>query len=200
MPKREFSSVSEFELHVGGAKELIFDGTENLTERPQVYEDQKDKFSGKKGTHTDIALLLSDKRTQIYYVSKYYDGKHVDMGILKKEFNVEQSWFKKFKVLFDLGFVGVGKLYEFKELIIGERKPRRSKSNPNPELSKEQKALNKAVSRERIFVEHAIGRMKRYRILKNRCRLKCQEMKNRILGIAAALWNYQLSVNDSLSK
>ncbi|MEM9887987.1 MAG: transposase family protein, partial [Bacteroidota bacterium] len=80
--------------------------------------------------------------------------------------------------------------------IIGERKPRKSKSNPDPELSEEQKQKNKRVSKERIFVEHAIGKMKRYRILKNRCRLKCQKLKNRILGIAAALWNYQLLINN----
>ena len=141
-----------------------------------------------------MALVLSDKATRIYYVSEYYDGKNVDMGILKKEFPPGQQWFKNFKVLFDLGFVGVRKLYEFKELIIGEKKPRKSKKNPRPELTEEQKKKNQAISRERIFVEHAIGKMKRYRILKNRCRLKCQETKNRILGISAGLWNYQLEL------
>ena len=34
------------------------------------------------------------------------------MGILKEEFPSEQDWFSKFKVLFDLGFVGVDKLYK----------------------------------------------------------------------------------------
>jgi uncharacterized protein (DUF2344 family) len=84
--------------------------------------------------------------------------------------------------------------YKFKELIIGEKKPKKSKKNPKPELTQEQKIKNKAVSRERIFVEHAIGKMKKYRILKNRCRLKCMKIKNRILGIAAALWNYQIEL------
>ncbi|HFC00038.1 MAG TPA: DDE endonuclease, partial [Phaeodactylibacter sp.] len=41
-----------------------------------------------------------------------------------------------------------------------------------PKLTEEQKEWNKKVSRERIFVEHAIGRLKKFRILKNRCRLK----------------------------
>lgn len=196
MPKREFSDKEEFESHVESADELIFDGTENLAQRPQDNEEQRDKYSGKKGTHTDVTLVLSDKATRIYYVSNYYDGKNVDMGILKEEFPVGEDWFSKFKVLFDLGFVGVEKLYKFKELIIGEKKPRKSKSNPDPQLSDEQKSRNRAVSRERIFVEHAIGKMKRYRILKNRCRLKCQKLKNRILGIAAALWNYQLDLKS----
>lgn len=188
--------MEDFERQVSVAEELIFDGTENLTERPQDHDKQKDKYSGKKKTHTDLALVLSDKQTKIYYVSKYYDGKNVDMGVLKREFPPEQSWFKNFKVLFDLGFIGVEKLYEFKELIIGEKKPRKSKKNPNPELTGEQKLKNRSVSRERIFVEHAIGKMKRYRILKNRCRIKCPVIKNRILGIAAGLWNYQIDLNS----
>src|SRR5690606_15327047 len=176
------------------AEEIIFDGFENLTERPKGYENQKVKYSGKRSTHTDMALLLSDKMKKIYYVSRLYDGSNVDMGILKKEFLPGEGWFKKFKVLFDLGFVGVEKLYDFKELVIGEKKNRKSKNNPSPKLSDEQKEKNLKVSRERIFVEHAIGRLKKFRILKNRCRLKCPKLKNQIIGICAGLSNYQLSL------
>lgn len=167
-----------------------------MTERPKDYDKQKEKYSGKKSTHTDIALLLSDKKTWIYYVSKYYAGKNVDFGVLKQEFPPEYPWFKNLKVLVDLGFIGIDKLYEVKELIIGEKKPRKSKANPNPKLTEKQKIKNTKVSKERIFVEHAIGKMKRYRILKNRCRIKCPVTKDRILGIAAGLWNYQLALNN----
>jgi len=55
------------------------------------------------------------------------------------------------------------------------------------------------VSKERIYVEHAIGRMKKFRILKNKCRLKSSDMKNRIIGICAGLSNYDLSIKHSLS-
>ena len=196
MPRRGFKDVADFEEHVAGAGELIFDGTENPVERPQSNENQKVKYSGKKKTHTDIALVLSDKQRKIYYVSKYYDGSNVDMGILKKEFPPDRAWFAKLRVLFDLGFIGVDKIYEFLDLVIGEKKARKSKSNPEPKLTDAQKESNKKISRERIFVEHAIGGMKTYRILKNRCRLKCQEMKNRILGLCAGLWNYHLALNN----
>lgn len=196
MPKRKFDTVEEFEEHTSTASELIFDGTENPTERPQGYDNQKEKYSGKKHTHTDVAMVLSDKATWIYYVSELYDGKNVDFGILKQEFSVGKDWFKNRKILVDLGFVGIDKLYKIKELVIGEKKPRKSKKNPEPELTEEQKEKNKQVSRVRIFVEHAIGKMKRFRILKNRCRIKCPVLKNKIVGICAALWNYQLSLTN----
>jgi len=119
--KRKFETVKEFEEHVKDAKELIFDGTENLTERPQNNDKQKDKYSRKKGTHTDLTMVLSDRKTKIYYVSEYYDSKNVDFGALKKEFPSEKCWLENFKVLVDLGFVGIDKLYKSKELIIGEK-------------------------------------------------------------------------------
>ncbi len=196
MPKRKFEGPTEFEKHLKGVDEIIFDGFENMTERPQGYEDQKVKYSGKKGTHTDIALLMSDKRTWIYYVSDFYDGSNVDFGLFKKEFPPGKGWFKKKKIIVDLGFQGIEKLYEAREIIIGEKKPRKSEGNPKPELAPEQKERNREVSRERIYVEHAIGRLKRFRILKNRCRLKCQNFKNQIIGICAGLWNYELNLNN----
>lgn len=197
MPKRGFESVEEFWAHIADAKEIIFDGTEILAERPQGYENQKLKYSGKKHAHTDISLVASDMRTWIYYVSILYPGRNVDIGILKLEFPPGEGWFRTKKTLFDLGFIGVAKIYEFMELIIGEKKPRKSEKNPDPQLTGEQKELNKAVSRERIYVEHAIGGMKKFRILKNKCRLKCDDLKNKILGVCAGLWNYQLLLKHS---
>lgn len=196
MPKRKFENAQGFRACVAGAAEIIIDGFENLTERPKGYENQKVKYSGKKSTHTDLGLLMSDKKTKIYYVSELYNGSNVDMGVLKKEFPPGGGWFVNSKVLVDLGFVGIEKLYKFKELIIGEKKPRKSKGNPSPVLTEQQKERNKKVSMERIFVEHAIGRLKKFRILKNRCRLKCQKLKNQIIGICAGLSNYQLALKD----
>jgi len=171
MPKREFSNVVEFEEHLKNAEETLIDGTENNVERPKDADNQKSKYSGKKKAHT---------------------GSQVDMGILKKEFPPGLAWFKNMKVLVDLGFVGISKLYEFKELLIGFKKPRKSKSNPKPTLTAEQKQYNRAISKERIYVEHAIGGMKKFRILRNKCRLKSQQLKERNIGVCAGLWNYQL--------
>jgi len=125
MPKRKFESVAEFEQHVEQAKELMFDGTENPVERSQDYDNQKDKYSSKKKTHTDIAMVLSDKNRWIYYVSELFPGSQVDIGILKKEFPPGLGWFKPHRLLVDLGFVGIEKYYEIKDLVIGFKKPRR---------------------------------------------------------------------------
>jgi len=142
-------------------------------------------------------MLLSNKKRQIFYVSYLYEGRSNDMGVFKEEFEPGQKWFTNLRVIFDLGFTGVDKLYEFKELVIGHKRPRKSEKNPNPELTPEQKEKNKEVSKERIYVEHAIGGMKRYRVLKNKGRTKSYELKNQVIGNCAGLWNYKLEINDS---
>lgn len=140
-------------------------------------------------------MILSNKKRKIFYVSYLYEGKSNDMGIFKKEFAPSEKWFENLRVIFDLGFTGVDKIYEFKELLIGHKRPKKSKKNPNPKLTPEQKEKNKQVSKERIYVEHAIGGMKRYRILKNKGRAKSYELKNQVIANCAALWNYKLEIN-----
>lgn len=196
MPKRSFENVVEFEAHFADADEILADGTENACFRPKGKEKQKVKYSGKVNTHTDIALVFSDSRRFIYYVSKLFDGSKVDFGLLKEEFPPQQDWFINQKLVVDLGFVGIEKLYRIKELLLGFKRPRSSKKNPEPKLTEEQKKWNKQVGKQRVYVEHAIGGMKRYHVLKNRCRLKCPALKNQILGICAGLWNYFLMLSD----
>jgi len=139
-------------------------------------------------------MVLSNKSRYIYYVSNLYVGKENDFGIFKSEFKPGLGWFKKYKVIVDLGFIGIDKYYEIKELMIGHKRKRKSKNNPNPKLTSEQKSWNTLVSKERIYVEHAIGGMKRFRMLVNRSRGKCIELKNDILGICAGLWNHKLNL------
>jgi len=139
-------------------------------------------------------MTLSNKKRRLFYVSNFYDGKNTDFGIFKLEFEPGLPWFVNFKVIVDLGFVGIDKRYEIGELLLGHKKNRKSKNNPNPKpLTEEQKEKNRQISKERIYGEHAIGGMKRYRMLVNKSRGKCAKVKNRILGVCAGLWNYKLN-------
>jgi len=194
MPKRCFGTVEEFKEAIPEEEDLLFDGTENLEQRPKNYNNQKDMYSGKKHTHTSVAMILSNPQKWIYYVSFLYVGSQVDFGIFKEEFDPNLDWFSQYKIWVDLGFVGFDKYYNTKELNIGKKKPRKSTNNPNPTLTDEEKQENKRVSKTRIYVEHAIGGMKRFRIITDRARGKCAKLKNDIIGICAGLHNYKLSL------
>ena len=70
---------------------------------------------------------------------------------------------------------------------------RTTKKGAECELSAEQKAENKALSHVRIFVEHAIGGMKRYNILVHTFRNRIENFEDDVIGICAGLWNLVLS-------
>lgn len=48
LPKREFKNAAEFAEYLKNEKTLIFDGTEQRTQRPSDDEAQKENYSGKK--------------------------------------------------------------------------------------------------------------------------------------------------------
>jgi hypothetical protein len=56
-------------------------------------------------------------------------------------------------------------------------------------LSDEQRAAHTALSRVRIFIEHAIGGMKRYNILVHTFRNRIEYFEDDVIGVCAGLWN-----------
>ena len=136
-------------------------------------------------------MIISNKKRRILYISETYTGKEHDYSLLKQEFPPKIAWFNKFIIHLDLGFQGFADLYPCKKLNIPIKKLRAVKGNKN-ELNKEQKEFNKELAQQRIYVEHAIGGMKRYRILVNRNRLKNKKIINQTIGVCAALWNYSI--------
>lgn len=76
---------------------------------------------------------------------------------------------------------------------IPTKKPRKSQKNLTPPLSDVQKAANTALSQVRIFIEHAIGGMKRSNILVHVFRNRKADFEDDAVGICAGLWNFALS-------
>jgi hypothetical protein len=113
--------------------------------------------------------------------------------MLKEEFPPELDWFDVIQVLVDLGYQGIVTDYEGDNIQIPHKKPRKNKNNPDPQLTDKQKAENRAVSSLRIFVENAIGGIKRYNILVHRFRNHRQNFEDQVIAVSAALWNFSLS-------
>jgi len=72
---------------------------------------------------------------------------------------------------------------------IPTKQPRQSQKHPNPPWSPEQKAANKVVSQVRIFLEHAIGGMKRSNILVHVFGHRTADFEDDAIGVCAGLWN-----------
>jgi len=141
--------------------EIFFDGTEQQINRPK--KKQKQYYSGKKKKHTvKYQIVVAKKKDtkkeklRIISVSKKFKGKTHDKKMYDKT-DVKKPPGVKGKG--DQGYVGT-------DLEIPHKKPK------NGELTTEQKKYNRKLSSERICVEHAIGKMKIWRILAEKYRHK----------------------------
>jgi hypothetical protein len=132
-------------------------------------------------------VVLSSPQRKVLYVSRCWVGKTHDYRMFSEEFPPGQDWFKHFRARVDLGFSGFERDYLCTELLLPHKRKKRQ------ELSKEQKDESRLRASERISVEHAIGGMKRYRILSDRLRVHDVESYNVILGVCAGLWNFYLT-------
>ena len=129
----------------------------------------------------------------IIFLGRTFSGHNHDYLMLTQEFPPEWDWFTDLYVRVDLGYLGMKADDRGEHIAIPTRKPRKSHKHPNPQLSEEQKAANTALSRMRIFIEHAIGGMKRYNILVHTFRNRIKHFEDDVIGICAGLWNLVLS-------
>ena len=128
-------------------------------------------------------LLICDQAGRIIYVGQLFCGSQVDFTLFKKElagfaYHNKQVWV-------DLGFTGIKNFLPQVQVQIGHKKPR------NKQLTKEQKLHNQAISRARVIVEHAIGGMKRYFILRHENRIRLRNKISEAVEICASLWNFK---------
>ncbi len=120
---------------------------------------QKRYYSGKKKRHTLKTQLLVSLQTGEIIALAFSNGKKHDF----QRFKDSRTHVKDETVLeADTGYLGLGRIHPNSLL-----PKKRSKHHP---LTKQERRYNREISRKRIFVEHAIRFVKRFRILSERYR------------------------------
>lgn len=151
---------------------ILIDGTEQPKRRPKDPKKRKSDYSGKKKRHTLKQVITATSKGIILDQSPSVGGRCHDFRAFKA--HVAQGWFdgggtpgtamfeqlRRLRIVgtTDSGFTGIDKLL----LPISTRIVERARRGHR--LTAEQKVLNRVRSRERIQVEHTIGRRKKYRI------------------------------------
>ena len=152
----QFFKIPERKLEMGEAEieQLFFDATEQPIQRPQQKGKQKQYYSGKKKQHTIKHQVASEQKGRIKAVSPAYPGRVHDKKVYDQE-----------RVQKPPGVPAKGDSgYQGSDLETPHKKPKGGR------LSESQKAENRQHARERIVVEHGIGRMKIFQILAQRFR------------------------------
>lgn len=161
-------------------KVLLHDGTEREVPRPVDDDEQKDHYSGKKKKHTLKNAVIATTNCLILLVSASFPGRVHD----KKIADIVYSIPKNFVIVQDTGYQGHNP--EGVRVVQPLKKPR------GKELTEEQKASNQKISSFRVRIEHAIGGVKRYRIVKDECRLRKNNFVGEVFLWCAALHNFRL--------
>ena len=128
----------------------------------------------------------------ILFLGLTTQGSFHDYALLKEELPPELFWFEMLEVFVDLGYLGMEKDYEKAKVNIPHKKPKKTKKNPEPKLSDEQKEQIRDKSRIRIYVENAIAGIKRYNILVQKYRNKRENFEDDVIAITAGLWNLKI--------
>jgi hypothetical protein len=179
--KRLKTTVEEVEQYFPGFLAFI-DSTEQQIPRPVDKKRRKVYYSGKKKRHTVKTQLMVNNHGLIIHKTNHKRGCRHDYNIYKNNHPVTP---KQVVNVVDLGYLGIEKDFPEQLSSIPQRKKR------NLDLSAEEMEYNKIHSKKRIVIEHAICRLKKYRILADVFRNRLKKY-NKVSDIVAGLINYRI--------
>ena len=168
---KSIKTKKEFEKLVPKST-LLPDGTEVSKERSQNKDERKASYSGKKKDFTWTTNIVTSLDGLILWSGKTFKGATHDLAMLKQNkidlgrwskgmFKKDTPEGKRITVLADKGYIGLEKYYPGIKFVMPKKKPK------GRELTAREKTRNKKISSKRIKVEHAIGVMKRWKVMKD---------------------------------
>lgn len=126
--------------------------------------------------------LVIDKKTMKIICLSFCNGKKHDFKLFK-ESDVHAGENTEFET--DTGYIGITAIHPNSLL-----PKKRSKNHP---LTKEERRKNRIISGQRIYAEHAIRFVKRFRILSERYRSRRKRFALRF-SLLAGICNFDMSV------
>jgi len=190
-PERDGSRLAR---RYGASKKpatLIIDGTERRRQRPKNAEKQARHYSGKKKTHTDKNVVVSNAADdRILFLSGTYPGATNDKRIADEERLRYPPGTTLYK---DAGFQGY-------EPPVQQSCGAKKKKPRGGELTAAEKVANRKLAQLRVRVEHAIAGVKRSRIVKDVFRNTAPEMSDESMEAACGLHNLRVEHRKRRSK
>lgn len=183
LPKRHGNSLEEIFRQHPEIKDIFIDGTERRVQKPKNRKKRNKLYSGKKKATTRKAIIVSDERKYIHYLSKTKSGRRHDKRIADKE-NIFGGIPPDVTTWTDTGFQGVHKQHELVMMPV-----KASKNNP---LTPQQKENNRVISSIRVVSEHAIGGFKRFKAAADTYRNKLTNFDDILTEVSIGLWNFHL--------
>jgi hypothetical protein len=157
------------------------DGTERPLQRPTDPEEPQEDYRGTTKGHTRKNLLVITESCSVCLLSHTDDGKASDKSLaeLAGSTSPPGSYLSQ-----DRGFQGC--CLQDVTIVQPQKTPR------GGELTPPEKATNRRISSISIRIEHAIGGVKRDRIVKDKLRLLKDGIRDTIMETCCGLHNFRL--------
>lgn len=182
---KRLKTKEEIEQYFPGFLSFV-DCTEQPIPRPKNRLRRRLYYSGKRKKHTVKNLYAANQNGLIVYKSKHRQrGRKHDYKVYKDN---HPELPEDIERMYDLGFRGVQKDYPEQKSTLPIKKKR------NQILTYEEAVYNKNHSKRRIVIEHAICRIKKYRIMNDVFRNRLRKY-DRISDIVSGLVNYRIMNN-----
>ena len=159
----------------------IVDATEQPMHRPQDKDEQKRYYSGKKKRHTLKTQIVVRPTGELMHVSDTAPGSQHDKS-LDDQSGVADHLASDEAMMGDRGYQGIQHAHQS---VLPHKKPR------GGELTDEQKAFNRRLSKARVVVENTICQIKTFRVVADRYRHP-RHSHNDVFNIVAALVNRRI--------
>jgi hypothetical protein len=157
------------------------DGTERPIHRPADPEEPQDYYRGKKKGHTLKNLLVINETCHVCFLSHTYEGKASDKSLAEL---AGYTWLPGSCLYHEKGFQG------FCLQDVTSVQPKKKPSGG--ELTPPETATNRRIASISIRIEHAIGGVKRSRIVKDNIRLLKDGMRDAVMETCCGLHNFRL--------
>ena len=154
---KSFTLFGHKAVEQDSSENRLLDVTEIRIERPKY--NQKNKYSGKKKYHTMKIQIIKGADTGFIYEIQIGLGSEHDFHLFKRTFKGSP---KNVTYTVDLGYIGIEGIHK------NSKVPK--KNSKNHKLTEEEKEYNKELAKNRIFIEHTNGWIKRFKILSTKFR------------------------------
>lgn len=175
-----------FKIHPD-LEEVIVDATEQECYRSEDNEQQKKYYSGKRKAHMIKTQVTIGRSGRIIDISESAPGSIHDKKLFDQEDTINK-FPKKTRIRGDSGYQGAPEQHPDHYIIIPIKKPK------GGQLSDVAKESNRANSKRRVVVEHAIGKIKHFRMFNGVYRGKIENY-NQSFRNAASILNFRLKNN-----
>ncbi|HLD42045.1 MAG TPA: transposase family protein [archaeon] len=184
---KRISTIKEL-LELFPEAKCLFDATEQEIPRPKNKKKRRTHYSGKKKKHTVKTQLMTNKKGLIIHKTKHVAGRVHDYELWKR---THPSIPPDIEALVDSGYQGIQTDFPDLKTRIPIKKPR------GKQLTKQQKRYNKKLSKERVLVEHAISKVKKFGIIG-------QEFRNRLnsydtkMSVVTGIVNFRTMLKEGM--